>query len=145
MPPSAATGGIPFRMTVAVQDSLGNTIPNFNGPVSVALSPNPTGATLGGTTPVNAVNGVATFSLTVSKSGSGYTLIASAGGLPSVTSTPFNVGGVTATQLGIAPPAFAVAGVPFTVAVTAQDASGNPVPSFSGLVTLALGPTSPAG
>src|SRR5205823_12068723 len=55
-PPSAATTGNPFTIAVAVQDSLGNTLPTFNGPVSVALGTNPTGATLGGTTPVNAVN-----------------------------------------------------------------------------------------
>src|SRR5207244_3075916 len=94
---------------------------------------------------VNAVNGLATFSLSLNKSGVGYTLTANSGSLPLITSTPFNVGGVSATQLNVAPPAFAVAGVPFTVTVTAQDASGNVVPSFNGSVSLALGPNSPAG
>src|SRR2546430_737318 len=42
-------------------DALGNLATRFAGNVSVALSSNPGGATLGGTTPVTAVSGVATF------------------------------------------------------------------------------------
>jgi sugar lactone lactonase YvrE/Tol biopolymer transport system component len=143
--PSAATAGSPFTVTVAVQDAQGNTVPSFNGPVSIGLGANPTGATLSGTTPVNAVNGVATFLLTLDKAGSGYTLTAGAGASLTATSLPLAVGGVTATQLGVDEPAFALAGVPFTVTVTAEDSGGNPVPSFNGPVTLALGPASPAG
>jgi sugar lactone lactonase YvrE/Tol biopolymer transport system component len=144
-PPSTATAGVPFSATVTVEDALGNVVPSFNGPVNIRLGANPSGATLGGTTPVNAVNGVATFRLTLDRARSGYTLSADAGGLPAVTSQPFDVGGVTATQLGVTPPAFAVARVPFTVTVAAQDAGGNLVPSFNGPVTLGLGPDSPAG
>jgi hypothetical protein len=146
MPPASATAGAQFAVTVAVEDSLGNTVSSFTGPVSVALASNPGGATLGGTTTVNAAAGVATFrNLTLDKSGAGYTLTAAAAGLPAVTTALFAVGGVTATQLGVVPPAFAVAGVPFTVTVTAQDAGSNLVPAFNGPLTLALGPNSPAG
>jgi Tol biopolymer transport system component len=144
-PPPTATAGSPFTVTVAVQDAQGNTVPSFNGPVTIGLGTNPTGATLAGTTTVSAAGGVVTFRLTLDRAGSGYTLGASAGGALAVTSLPFAVGGVTAAQLGVAGPAFVVAGVPFTVTVTAQDAGGNPVPSFNGPVTLALGPSSPAG
>src|SRR2546430_13042515 len=50
----------------------------FPSNVSVALSSNPGGATLGGTTPVTAVSGVATFfDLSLNKTGTGYTLTAS--------------------------------------------------------------------
>jgi hypothetical protein len=145
-PPAAATAGSPFVVTVAVQDSLGNPVPSFNGPVGVTLGDNATGAVLSGTTPVNAKGGIATFSLSLNQAGSGHTLSASVAGTSLVaTSLPFDVGGVTATQLGIVGPAFAVAGVPFTVTVTAQDAGHNLVPSFNGPVTLALGANSPAG
>jgi sugar lactone lactonase YvrE/Tol biopolymer transport system component len=145
-PPPAATAGSPFTVTVAVQDSLGNTVSSFNGTVGVTPGSNPTGATLSGTTPVNAKGGIATFNLSLDRAGSGYTLSANVAGTSLAgTSTPFAVGGVTATQVGIVEPAFAVAGVPFTVTVTAQDAGHNLVPSFNGPVALALGADSPAG
>src|SRR6266550_2163971 len=50
------------------------------------------GGTLSGTTSVNAVNGVATFStLSINNAGNGYTLTASASGLTGATSTAFNI------------------------------------------------------
>jgi sugar lactone lactonase YvrE len=143
-PPVLATAGNTFNVTVAVQDGQGNTVPNYNGSVTVSLANNPTGATLSGITMVNAVNGLATFTLALDKSGSGYTLAATSGSLAE-SSTPFDVGGVAVSQLAISLPAFAVANVPFTVAVTAEDSSGNPVPTFNGMVALTLATASPAG
>ena len=59
----------------------------YTGPVSIALAAHPGGATLGGTLTVNAVGGVATFGdLSVDKAGTGYTLRATAAGLPAATS-----------------------------------------------------------
>jgi hypothetical protein len=68
-------------------DALGNTMTSYKGPVSVSLnSPsytNPSPAVLSGTTTVNAVSGVATFSnLSVNAQGNGYTLT------PSSTASP---------------------------------------------------------
>jgi sugar lactone lactonase YvrE len=143
-PPATATAGSPFPVTVTVEDSQGNPVPSFAGSVNVMLTNNPSGATLTGTTSVPPANGIATFNLTLDKAGSGYTLTASAAGLPAVTSLRFLVGGITATQLGIVPPAFAVADVPFTVTVAARDSNGNLVPSFNDFITLDLGLTSPA-
>jgi hypothetical protein len=75
------------------EDASGNLGINFAGPVALAFGANPTSATLGGTTTVNAVSGVATFaSVSVSKAGAGYTLVASSTGLTSATSNPFTVG-----------------------------------------------------
>ena len=42
-------------------DPGGNPVPTFTGSITVALGNNPGGSTLSGTTPVAAVNGVATF------------------------------------------------------------------------------------
>ena len=61
-------------------------------PVTLTLASNPTGAALTGTNPVTDTFGVANFGvLTVSKAGTGYTLQASASGLPTLTSSAFNV------------------------------------------------------
>jgi len=79
-------------VTVDVVDGSGNIVTTSTAPVTVALQSNPGAATLGGTTTVNAVNGVATFSnLTVSKPGLGYTLQATSPTLTSATSTAFDV------------------------------------------------------
>src|SRR5439155_4452093 len=124
-------------------DAFGNVAAGFTGAVGVALGSNPGSAILSGTTPVAAVSGVATFfDLSVDKAGTGYTLTASASGVPSVTSTAFDVTPGTATQLAFTvQPANTVAGAVISpaVQVTALDAAGNPLPGFTGIVTLVLG------
>src|SRR5207247_6345429 len=66
---------------VRALDALGNLVPGFTGNVAMALGANPGGGTLSGTTPVAAVGGVATFTdLIINKTGTGYTLTASASG-----------------------------------------------------------------
>jgi alpha-tubulin suppressor-like RCC1 family protein len=60
--------------------------------VTVALAANSSGATLGGTTTVSAVGGIATFTdLSVDRPGSAYTLTATAAGLAGTTSRPLAV------------------------------------------------------
>jgi len=132
---------------VRALDALGNLVPSFTGSVTVALGTNPGGAILSGTTPVAAVGGVATFFLSLNRTGTGYTLTASASGFTPVTSTPFDIIAGTATQLAFTvQPSNTVAGAAISpaVQVTALDAAGNPVPSFTGSVTVALG-TNPGG
>lgn len=76
---------------VQAQDADGNPAPGFTSAVTLTLGTNPSGATLGGTTVVNAVNGVATFNnISVNRSGTGYTLVARSN-VGNVTSAPFNV------------------------------------------------------
>src|SRR5438034_1198342 len=121
---------------VRALDALGNPVPSFTGSVSIAAGNNPGGATLSGTTPVAAVSGVATFfDLSLNKTGTGYTLTASASGFAPVTSTAFDVTPGTATQLAFAQqPSTTVAGAAISpaVQVTALDAAENPVPGFTG-------------
>ena len=80
---------------VAAVDDQGNTVGDFVGPVTIGLGHDGSllhNAHLGGTLVQNAVNGVATFSnLSLDQAGVGYTLQASATGLMSGTSNPFNV------------------------------------------------------
>src|SRR5437870_11392370 len=129
-------------------DPAENPVPSFTGSVTVALGNNSGGSTLSGTTTVAAVNGVATFvDLSLNKAGTGYTLTASASGFAPVTSTPFDIIPGTATRLAFTQqPSTTVAGAAISPAaqVTALDAAGNPVPSFTGTVTVALG-TNPGG
>src|SRR2546422_873715 len=128
---------------VRALDALGNLVPSFTGSVTVALGANPGGATLSGTTPVAAVGGVATFvDLSVNKTGTGYTLTASVSGFTSATSTAFDIIPGTVTRLAFTvQPSHTVAGAAISpaVQVTALDPAGNPVPGFTGSVTVALG------
>jgi hypothetical protein len=92
-PSGAAVGQvITPSIQVAARDTLGGTDPTFAGTVTIAVGTNPTGGFLGGTTSAVLVSGIANFgNLTVSKAGSGYTLVASAPGATSATSSGFAI------------------------------------------------------
>ncbi len=78
--------------TVAIQDSLGNTVTSASASITVAIGTNPGSGTLGGTTTKNASSGVAAFTgLSINQIGNGYTLTASATGLTGITSNAFNL------------------------------------------------------
>src|SRR5207244_2378895 len=127
---------------VTALDPAGNPVPGFTGSVTVALGNNPGGGTLGGTTTVAAVNGVASFStLTLDKTGTGYWLTATASGLSTATSSVFAITPGTATQLVFGTqPSSSVANRLITpaVKVRALDALGNLATSFAGNVSVAL-------
>jgi hypothetical protein len=88
-------------VTVVVLDAYGNTVTASTAAVTVALGANPSGATLSGssTCPAgpgtvcqNASGGVATFSdLSLNKSGTNFTLVATSPGLTQATSGTFAV------------------------------------------------------
>src|SRR5205807_809520 len=76
------------------------------------------------------------------KTGSGYTLAASATGLTGATSASFNVApGAAASLVFSTQPSNAPAGAAISpaVVVTAQDAYGNTATGFAGTITIALG------
>ena len=92
--PSTAHAGafITPAVQVAVEDTLGVVDTTFSGGVTMALGTNPTAAVLSGTTTVVLVSGRASFSdLTINKTATGYTLVASTSGLTSATSTAFDI------------------------------------------------------
>ena len=132
---------------VAAQDALGNTVTTFTSSITVAIGTNPSGGILGGTKVVNAVAGVATFAtLTIDKTGIGYTLNATRTGLTGATSTAFNITAGSATKLAFTvQPVSTAALAPImpAVKVTAQDALGNTATGFTSNVTVAFG-TNPA-
>jgi len=89
---TATTFPIAPPVTVAVQDQNGTTIANSTAAVTVGIQSNPGNASLAGTTTVNAVNGIATFSnLSIATIANGYTLSAVSGNLQPATSAAFNI------------------------------------------------------
>ncbi|HEY6109288.1 MAG TPA: hypothetical protein VIV56_10355, partial [Gemmatimonadales bacterium] len=144
-PPTNVVAGAVIQPDVVVQaqDAFANTVTSFAGSVSIAIGTNAGGGTLSGTTPVNAIAGIATFSnLSIDKAGSGYTLVASAGGAPDATSVGFDVTAGTATKLAftIQPAASTTAGTVISspITVAAQDAQGNTVATYANDITVAL-------
>ena len=78
-PPSNATAGNPFGLTVGVADMYGNVVPSYTGNVTVAVPNKPAPGPLGGvvTEPLN--GGLAIFSgLLLDNVASNYTLLATA-------------------------------------------------------------------
>src|SRR4029077_8395312 len=79
--------------------------------------------------------------LSINKTGTGYTLAASATGLTGTTSTTFNITPGAAAQLVFTvQPSSATSGAAIAPAiqVTAQDAQGNTATAFTGNVVLAI-------
>src|SRR5205807_147385 len=152
VPPTNTAAGAPITPAVQVtaRDASGNTATQFTGNITVALGANQGGATLGGVPTHAAVAGVASFpGLSLNKTGSGYTLTATTGGIPGVaTSAQFNVVAAAAGQLALTTPPSATAqsGAPFAQqpAVQVQDANGNPVATQGVGVTASIA-TGPAG
>lgn len=98
--PMGTTNGIINALQVQIVDSYGHVVKSGNNLVTIAIANQPnTGiytGILGGTLNVNAQAGSAEFNdLTISQIGESYTLVASAAGITSAISLPFNV--VTST------------------------------------------------
>jgi hypothetical protein len=142
--PSATQAGFPVSpaVRVALQDAFGNTVTSATTLVTVAIGTNPGGSNLTGTLSQNAVAGVATFTdLSLDRSGTGYTLTATAAGVASATSTTFGVTlGAPSRLVFVVQPSAATAGSIMgpTLQVAAQDSLGNTVTGFNGAVTVAI-------
>jgi hypothetical protein len=153
VPPSTTAAGatITPAIQVTARDAQGNTATTFINNVTVAITggTGTPGATLSGTKTVAAVAGVATFStLSIDRSGTGYTLTFTASGVTDVVSAPFTINpGAAARLVYTVQPTTSVAGAAIAppVQVTARDALGNTATSFTGNVTVAITPgTGPA-
>lgn len=90
--PSSSLAGQPIAppVVVTVVDGNGEVLTSVSGPVTIALQGE---GTLYGTTTVNAVDGVATFSDLIVNPAGTYTLLATAADKPSAVSDPFTVRG----------------------------------------------------
>jgi len=140
--PISANAGAPITpaVTVRVVDGFGNPTTSS---VVVTLATTTVGVALQGTTSVAAVNGMATFSdLSMAQPGAGYVLAASAVGMTPVFSNAFSIfPGSPAKLVFTVEPAYAQIGLALSppVQVAIQDSFGNPTPSATNAITLALG------
>src|SRR5439155_1306293 len=137
VPPSAVAAGahITPAMQVEVRDQFGNRVTTATAGIALAIGTNPSGGALT-VTPRNAVSGVATFDdASIDKAGTGYTLVASSGGLGPVTSNPFNVTPAAAASIALSAGNNQTATVGTAVAtppsVIVRDQFANPVPGVA--------------
>ena len=102
-PPSGATAGATLpSIQVNIEQSSASISTGDSSIVTLSIQSGPSGATLGGTTSVQAVNGVATFTnLSLNLPGN-YTLVATDGTLSPATSNPFTIQSNTVTWTGAA-------------------------------------------
>ncbi|HEV8122979.1 MAG TPA: Ig-like domain repeat protein [Gemmatimonadales bacterium] len=140
---SVAGSSIAPPVQVAVEDALGNILTTATTSITLAIGNNPPGnGVLTGGGPVSAVNGIATFStLKIDKPGTGYTLTANGGGLPTRTSASFDISVGSGNKLAfIVDPSNSQVGQPISPAIQVQiqDAGGNPV-GGTNPITLVIG------
>ncbi|MEI7908792.1 MAG: choice-of-anchor Q domain-containing protein [Verrucomicrobiota bacterium] len=134
--PTNATAGasISPALSVRVLDVFNNGVTTDGSNITLALGTNPGSGTLSGTKTVAAVAGVATFSgLSINKTGAGYTLVASDGGLTGATSAAFTITPAAASVVVFTSvPAGTTAGVSLNFVVMARDSFGNAATGFTG-------------
>jgi hypothetical protein len=144
-PPSDAVAGLALApaVRVAIQDATGATVSAATSTVTLTLGAGPTGATLGGTVSAAAVNGVATFTnLSITKAGTGYTVVAKSANLTDATSGPFVIRPAAAARVDMTtePASTGASGTPLSPQPVVQiaDQFGNPVPQAGVVVTASL-------
>jgi len=147
------TAGSTTAFKVAVEDPYGNIeTSDTTTTVSLGFSANPGGSALtctnsGGSGPVTVSGGVASFTCSLNKAGTGYKLSAtSVPARTAATSNAFNIVAATPSQLVFStePPASTLASSTFSTSVTIEDLYGNKVTSDSSTVTIGLS-TNPCG
>lgn len=130
-PVASVQAGEPIAVVVEALDALGNVAADFTGAVTAAVDSGPAGATLGGTTSVAAVAGIATFTdLSLDLEGS-YVLRLSSAGLSDTTTATFSVTPAAAASLllldGDAQADTVGFGLANPMRVSVTDLFGNPV------------------
>jgi hypothetical protein len=141
--PSNATAGqaISPAIVVDVENANGDVVTTDNSAVTIAIASGPSGATIGGTLTVDAVNGVATFTgLTLTQAGN-YTFTVTDSSLTEATSSSFSINaGSPATLTLTSQPTNTTAGTDLPLTVEVQDAYGNPINGTNVTVAIANSP-----
>ena len=138
-PPATAMLGLAFprAVQVEVRDVHNNLVTGARVPVTLSVAINPGSGTLLGTTTVDAVAGVASFSgLALAGPIGGYRLAASAAGVAPDTSTLVTTGPGVPASLVASAPSVVAAGDPFAAQVQAFDAYGNQATTATDTVVL---------
>jgi dUTPase len=141
---TAVTANGLIEVEVSAEDATGHIDTSFQGSVTLALANNPGGASLAGTLTVQAFNGRASFGdLSLNKTGTNDTLLATSSGLNPAVTKAFNVlPSNVATRLypTSEPPVNLTAGNNFSLVVTAEDGVSNTDVTFNNPVTVSLLP-----
>ncbi|HEY1684260.1 MAG TPA: choice-of-anchor tandem repeat GloVer-containing protein [Tepidisphaeraceae bacterium] len=138
-PGSATAGGKLSSITVAVEDSSGNTITSNRSKVTLSLV-NSSGVKITGSTSANVKNGQAVFGHLSLRTAGTYTLQASDGSLTAADSTPFTINPAAGKKLifSTEPAATSTANT-FSTQLEILDQYGNIATNDTSAVTLALG------
>ena len=142
-PTSGTAGTALTSFRVQLQDTYGNNVTTTGTTISLAIGTNPGTSTLSGTTSTTTSGGLINFTtVSLNKSGTGYTLVASSSGLTSATSNTFNITAGTATKLAfVASPSSVVAGTTLgssNIQVNVLDANSNIVTTATNALTFSL-------
>ena len=149
--PSPSTAGTNITPTIQVRvlDAAGNQVTTATNSITLAIGTNPGGGVLSGTTTQAAASGSASFpGLSINRSGTGYTLAASAAGLTGATSAAFDITPAAASRVAfVVQPSAVTAGASIApaVQVEVQDALGNRVTSSAASITVTIGTNPSAG
>jgi large repetitive protein len=136
------TAGTAFNVRIRALDGSGNVVPSFNGTVTLTSTGALSGTPLTSGTFVNGV--LAEQAVTITNTGTGFTLSASDGGTPTPitgNSNAFNVNAGAVASFEIKNTSgndigTQTAGTAFNVRIRALDGSGNVATGFTGTVTL---------
>ncbi len=126
---SPQTAGSAFTITMTAKASNGNTITSYNGKPTLSISTGTINPTVTGTFS----NGVWTGTVTTTVAASDVTIMATDGSQSGV-SNSFNVNSGVANHLVVSSGTSQVAGIAFSVTVTAKDTYGNTAASYTGKV-----------
>jgi DNA/RNA endonuclease G (NUC1)/fibronectin type 3 domain-containing protein len=127
--PANTTSGTPFNVTVTALDASNVTVTSYTGTVHFTSSS--AGSLPSDYTFVAGDSGAHMFSATLTSTGA-QSITATDGGITGSANT--TVAPPPATHFSVSAPANATTGVPFSVNVTALDASNTIVPSYTGTV-----------
>ncbi|MHB1559763.1 MAG: beta strand repeat-containing protein, partial [Isosphaeraceae bacterium] len=140
-PSATATAGLAFAVQPVIRefDAFGN-LETIDSTTVVTASTAVGIGTLGGPVTATFTEGVARFQGLAADSAGTLAIAFTAGTLPTATSSAITVSPASPAKLVVTgpPPSALVAGQSFTVTVAAEDAFGNPVPSFTGEVTVSV-------
>lgn len=142
-PTNTAATAVASPIVINVEDPTPEVVTTNSSSVTVAIASGPANASIGGTTTVSAVKGVATFSnLTFATPGT-YTLFFSDGSLNTATSGPFTVNQPPSKLVFTTEPSSVQAASTSneTVVVTVEDKSGHVVTTDHSTITLTAGTT----
>lgn len=150
--PENVVAGQPLSaLRVQLRDASGNRVASGSGPITVAISTGPAGASISGTVTADLVSGEASFTdVRLPRAGTGYTLTATLVGSPTirppVTRVFTTAPAAPAALVFLTEPTASTVGFPITpaVRVAVVDDFGNVVTSASNSVSLDLA-VAPAG